>query len=114
MRTWLDKAAPILTAVVLGMGATSTQAQTLVGRVINSNGTGVAGVDIDAQDQNGNDVPLTNDGTDASGNFAVDFPNNGTFDVSFFPIVSSHYVPAFRDNVVISGTTNIGNITVLS
>lgn len=114
MRAWQGRIALLLTSVVLGMGAMSTQAQTLVGRVIDSNGNGVAGVNIDALDQNGNDVSLSNDGTDANGNFAVIFPGNGTYDVFFYPMVSSHFAPAFRDNVVISGTTNIGNITVLS
>jgi hypothetical protein len=114
MSTWLGKITPFLGVIVLAVAATSAKAQTLVGRVVNSNGVGVAGVNIDALDQGGNDVPLSHDGTDANGNFAVDFPSNGTYDVFFYPMVSSHYAPTFRDDVVVSGTTNIGNITVLT
>ncbi|MFN0244477.1 MAG: carboxypeptidase-like regulatory domain-containing protein [Planctomycetota bacterium] len=88
------------------------RADFLDGRVLNHLGQGVAGVDIDARDGNG-DVGLVNGGTDANGFFHVTIPA-GTFEITFNPPQppASTGLITVVDPVVVSGTTNMGNVTL--
>ncbi|MFN0006449.1 MAG: carboxypeptidase regulatory-like domain-containing protein [Planctomycetota bacterium] len=87
------------------------RADFLDGRCVNSQGQGVAGVNIDAKDQNGNDVTLINDGTDANGFFHVTIPA-GTFDLTFNPPQPPASASLITElgPVTVGGTTNIGTV----
>ncbi|HEX6883546.1 MAG TPA: hypothetical protein VF530_09205 [Planctomycetota bacterium] len=85
----------------------------LTGRIIAPNGTGVAGVNINAfRSDNGNEEDnLFNDGTDASGNFSTTIPA-GVWDLHFLPPgpPATTHVPLVLRNVVVSGTRALGTL----
>ena len=65
--------------------ALPTAADNLIGRVVDSNGVGVVGVDIDVDNLgSGGDPDIFNDGTDAQGFFNVTLPP-GQYVVRFTP-----------------------------
>ena len=105
------KALCLLSLVLLAVPA---RADLLVGRVVNSSGVGVAGVNLDAFDLvAGSDVGLANDSTDALGNFSTTIPA-GLFRVTFKPPAppASTLLTLELDNIVVSGTRNLGNVTL--
>lgn len=89
-------------------------ADLLLGRVVDDGGAGVQGVDIDAKDlSSGDDVELSNDGTDANGDFAVTIPP-GFYEISFNPPpppLTTHLVLEV-DNVIVAGTSNLGTVAL--
>lgn len=90
-------------------------AQTLTGRLVDAQGVGVAGVDIDLKAQGGGGDPtLSQDFTDANGFFTTSVTPAGTYRVEFIPppppASSSMYLRL--DNIVVSGVTNLGVITL--
>lgn len=101
----------LLVPVFLGHFA---RADFLDGRCVNSQSQGVGGVNITAQDQNGNDVTLINGGTDPNGFFHVTTPA-GTFDFTFSPPPPPASTSLITEvgPVTVSGTTNIGTIQLL-
>lgn len=85
----------------------------MTGRIIAPDGTGVAGVNINAfRSDNGNEEDdLFNDGTDASGNFSTTIPA-GVWDLHFLPPgpPATTHVPLVLRNVVVSGTRALGTL----
>jgi hypothetical protein len=90
------------------------QADLIQGRVVDSNGVGVAGVDIDAKNLLGGDDPtLFNDGTDANGFFSTTIPA-GQYRLTFNPPpppTTTHLV-AELDDVIVVGTVNLGDVAL--
>lgn len=90
------------------LGLTSgTQAQfTLSGKITDPNGTGIANVDVDLYDINGNPVGILTDKTDALGNYNLNQPFGlpaGTYDVAFTPPAASNLAPVYNAGYVLSG-----------
>lgn len=104
----------LLLLPLLASLASAPAADLLVGKVVDSNGVGVPGVDIDIEDAGGgDDPPIFNDGTDALGNFAVTVPA-GFYDVIFNPPpppATTHLILTVEE-VVIVGTTNVGTVVL--
>jgi len=103
----------VLALLLLGAPAWS---QSITGRVISSTGSGVAGVNIDAfRVSDGVEAQLSNDGTDASGNFNTTVDDGpGVYRFVFYPPpppTTTHLVGE-RDNVVVAGTVNLGNVAL--
>src|SRR5215510_3927937 len=74
---------PLLLLSPLGSLAS---ADAITGRVVDQNGVGVAGVDIDVINLgSGGNPHEVNDGTDANGNFLTTIDQSGVFEVRFFP-----------------------------
>jgi len=92
--------------------AATTGADTITGRVVDANGLGVPGVDIDVKSlSGGGDPPISNDGTDANGFFVTTLPP-GVYRVFFYPPpppVTTH-LTATVDDVVVVGTKDMGVI----
>jgi hypothetical protein len=88
-------------------------ADLITGRVVDANGVGVAGIDINAfRVSNGNEEGnLSNDGTDATGNFSTTIPS-GVYDLQFIPPAppTTTHVPLVLRNVVVSGTKALGTL----
>lgn len=92
----------------------STQAEVITGQVLDDAGLPVASVNIDVFDGAGNELLLTDDGTDVNGFFTTTVPSAGIFTVSFRPPPPPTTTHLRRDlaSVVIVGTTNIGTVTL--
>ncbi len=105
---------PLLSLLTLALFSLPAQADFITGRVVDSFGVGVPGVDIDVKNLgSGGTPPIFNDGTDALGNFVTTVPA-GLYRVSFTPPIpplSSHLVTEVED-VIIVGTKNMGTITL--
>ena len=89
-------------------------ADTITGRVVDVNGVGLAGIDIDALSLSGSGNPhLTNDGTDASGNFTATI-DPGLYRLTFYapPPPTTTLLAGVLDNVVVSGVKNLGTIVL--
>ena len=89
-------------------------ADTMIGRVVNASGVGVAGVDIDVVKLSGGGNPhLTNDGTDANGFFTATL-DSGVYQVLFFPPPppTTTLLTGVVNNVVVVGNANLGVITL--
>jgi|SRR5262245_18889055 len=103
---------PSLASLFLGAHAT---AQIITGTVLSSTGVPVPGVNIDGFDTSGNEINLSNDGTNASGNFTTTVDDGpGVYTFVFYPPappLTTHLV-AQRENVVVVTTTNLGTITL--
>lgn len=96
--------------------ANATFGDLITGRVVDSNGVGVPGVNIDAiRVSNGNDQNLSNDGTNTLGNFSTTIAA-GVYDLYFFAPVppQTTLVPLVLRNVVVTGTKALGNLTMQS
>ncbi len=109
------RALPFALCLAAASAAQPAFAQTLSGRLVNASGVGVAGVDIDLKAQGGGSDPtLSQDFTDVNGFFTVSVTPPGTYRVEFIPppppASSSMYLRL--DNVVVSGATNLGVITL--
>ncbi|MSR61657.1 MAG: hypothetical protein EXS08_04310 [Planctomycetes bacterium] len=82
--------------------------------MVDSNGVGVAGVDIDFVTLGGGGNPHEfNDGTDANGNFLTTV-DAGVYEVRFYPPVppATTLLTGSVPNVVVVGTKNLGTITL--
>lgn len=91
-------------------------ADAITGRVVNASGVGVAGVDIDFVSLGGGGNPHElNDGTDANGNFLTTL-DPGVYDVLFFPPAPpvTSLLAGIRTPVVVSGTVDLGTITLVA
>ncbi len=102
------------TLAVLLLLSIESRAQTfIVGQVVDPNGVGVPGVDIDVDNlRGGGDPDLFNDGTDPGGFFTTTVENAGVFHFFFRPPpppATSLLVKVVPD-VVTVGTTNMGVI----
>lgn len=104
-----------LVAVLLCSLPTTVTAGVLTGRVVDSNGVGVPGVDLDFKAESGGSDPIvSNDGTDANGFFSTTVTPNGLYRVTFTPPpppATTHLVLRM-DDVAIVGTTAIGNVVL--
>lgn len=86
----------------------------LTGRVVDQNGVGVPGVDIDFKSLSGGGRPsVFNDGTDPNGFFTVTVPN-GQYRVTFTPPPppTTTLLVTEVDDVTIVGTLNMGNVVL--
>ncbi len=82
------------------------------GRCVNNLGAGVAGVNLDIVDAGGNPVLLTNDATDATGNFAFNSPAGDVrlrFDTS---TVVGQTVAPIEMPLSLAGNVNLGTLTL--
>lgn len=101
-------------SVLLVALATSpfAQAGTITGKVVDSLGNGVAGVNITAV---GTNTPtITNGGTNAGGFFTTTITPDGVWELHFEPPpppASTHLVKVIP-NVNVSGTVNLGNVAL--
>jgi len=105
---------PGLLALALSALGSLARADLLTGRIVGPGGVGVQNVDIDAFDLvSGSEVGLANDATDANGNFSTTIPA-GLFRVSFRPPAPplTTLLVLEVDNVVVSGTRNLGTLTL--
>jgi hypothetical protein len=100
-------------ALLLLAFSPSLFADLVTGRVVDSNGVGVPGININAfRVSNGNEEDnLFNDGTDGAGNFTTTIPG-GVYDLHFIPPQppATTHVPLVVRNVVIAGTKNLGTL----
>ncbi len=89
-------------------------ADTITGKVVDTNGIGVANVNIDAFEQStGDPVTLMNDGTDANGCFTTTIPA-GVYLIRFLPPpppTTTHLVLDVP-SVVVVGTKNMGTLVL--
>ena len=103
-----------LSALLLCVLAPSSFADFITGQVVDSNGVGVQGVDIDVKNlRGGGDPTIFNDGTDAGGFFTTTLPA-GFYRITFTPPkppVTTHLIQEL-DNIVVVGTTNLGVVTL--
>jgi hypothetical protein len=89
-------------------------ADVISGRVVDSQGQGVAGADIDVEDLiGGGDPGLMDGGTDANGFFTATLPS-GLYRVTFTPPAPpfSTHLMAQVDSVAVVGTLDMGIITL--
>lgn len=100
---------------LLFLVAPPAAAQVLAGRVVTPEGAGVAGVNLNAENNgSGGDPDLFNDGTDAAGFFATTVSPAGTYDFVFIPPSGSGYVVKVLANVTVpaAGTVQLGNVVL--
>ncbi len=110
---------PILRASLLPLALTAvaraSQADVITGQVVDSNGAGVPGVNIDGFDSNGDPICLSNDGTNSGGFFTTTVePGPGIYTFHFYPPappVTTHLAVAVEE-VAVVGTTNMGTIAL--
>jgi hypothetical protein len=98
---------------LLLLGALAS-ADAITGRVVNASGVGVAGVDIDFIRIGGGGNPHEmNDGTDANGNF-VTTVDPDVYEIRFYPPSppTTTLLTGIVTPVVVSGTVNMGTITL--
>lgn len=97
--------------------ANLASADAITGRVVDASGVGVAGVDIDfvKLGGGGGNPHELNDGTDANGNFLTTV-DPGVYEVRFYapPPPTTTLLTGIVSPVVISGTVNMGTITLIS
>ena len=90
-------------------------AQTIAGRVVDSNGIGVPNVDIDVESNGGGGDPdVSQDFTDANGNFVTTVTPAGIYDIVFTPPsppVTTHLRTRLEARAVV-GATNLGTIAL--
>ena len=105
--------AVVTTALGLVLLAPGAVADFITGRVVDWNGVGVEGVDIDVKEETtGQEPPIFNDGTNANGFFNTTLPP-GVYTVTFRPPKppTTTHLFAEVEGVVVFGTTNMGVIT---
>jgi hypothetical protein len=104
----------LLTVPLLLLIGSLASADAITGRVVDPNGVGVAGVDIDfvSLGSGGNPHEL-NDGTDANGNFFTTV-DPGIYEIRFFPPPppATTLLTGILPSVVVTGTKNLGTITL--
>jgi len=102
-----------LIAIALFGLAPVSSADFITGRVIDSQGVGIAGIDIDVKNLGGGGDPVIfNDGTDALGFFTTTVPN-GLYLITFTPPAppASTSLIFCVDEVTVTGTLNMGTLT---
>ncbi len=95
--------------------ASPAAADLIIGQVVDPNGVGVPGANIDAIDLfNGGQATLLNDGTDANGFFSTTI-DPGVYRIVFKPPPPPTTTLLVREvnNVVVSGTKDMGTIALL-
>lgn len=100
---------------LLLLAAPPAAAQLVAGRVITPQGAGVAGVNINAENNgSGGDPDLFNDGTDAAGFFTTTVDPAGTYDFLFIPPAGSGYVVKVLPDLAVppAGTLQLGNVVL--
>jgi hypothetical protein len=99
-----------LAALVFSALSVPLQAGVITGRVVDSLGNGVAGVNIDA---NGG-ATVVNGGTDANGFFTTTITPDGNYDLIFEPPPppASTSLTKELENVNVFGTVNLGNVVL--
>ena len=102
--------------IVLSLAlASSTSAEVISGRVVDSSGNGVVGIDIDVLNNgSGGDPDIFNDGTDPSGFFTTTVIPPGVYDIRFTPPAppATTHLPVLLTNVAVVGSINLGVITL--
>lgn len=89
-----------------GLFAGAVAQFSLSGKITNPNGVGIANVNVDLFDSNGNPVGILTDKTDALGNYNLNQPfglPGGTYDVAFKPPAGSGLAPVINPGYVLSG-----------
>ncbi len=102
---------PVLSLLLL---AGPAAADLITGQVVDPNGVGVPGVNLDAIDLiNGGQATLFNDGADANGFFTTTIPA-GVYRIVFKPPAppTTTLLVVEVNNVVVSGTKNMGTIAL--
>jgi hypothetical protein len=98
----------------LALVASPASADIITGQVVDSNGFGVANVNINAKNNGGGGDPtLFNDGTDVNGFFTTTIPA-GNYDIIFLPPApptTTHLVETV-ENVTVVGTKDMGTIVL--
>jgi len=105
---------PLLNCILAALFSNAASGDFITGRVVDANGVGVPGVDIDVENLgSGGDPLIFNDGTDASGYFMTTVPY-GVYRVLFKPPPppTTTHLTAIVDNVVVFGTEDMGVITL--
>jgi len=110
----LNKQLPALLAVALTVLTPTALGDNVTGRVIDSMGVGIAGVDLDVKNlgSGGDPTPL-NDGTDALGFFDMTVPA-GLYRITFNPPAppASTSLVLEVDDVVVQGVTAMGDVSL--
>ena len=106
----------ILTPIALtALLAAPASAGVITGRVVDMHGNGIAGVDIDVENEgSGGDPDLSQDFTDPNGFFTTTVTPNGVYNIFFkppAPPTTTLLVREFKDFAV-SGTVNMGNVVL--
>lgn len=100
----------VLTCLASLLTCSLARADLLTGQVVDANGVGVPGVDIDVKNLgSGGDPDIFNDGTNADGFFSTTMPA-GLYRVTFTPPpppASTHLILEV-DDVIVVGTTAMG------
>lgn len=99
-----------LTALAVSVFAGSASAGVITGRVVDSLGNGVAGVNIEA---NGG-ATVVNGGTDSNGFFTTTITPDGSYDLVFEPPPPPASTGLTKElaNVNVFGTVNLGNVAL--
>jgi len=103
----------LLPLVAAFLGARVAEAQIITGQVLSAGGQPVAGCNINGYDTNGNEINLSNDGTDLTGSFSTTVDDGpGVYDFVFYPPAppTTTHLVAVRMSVVVVTTTNLGTI----
>ncbi|MCI0650498.1 MAG: carboxypeptidase-like regulatory domain-containing protein [Planctomycetes bacterium] len=98
-------------ALLLFPAAARGQSWVLSGSVLDPDGNGVAGVDIDITSSGGVDLSLSGDFTDATGAFAltvVDVVLPGFYTIDLNPPAGAGYFPGSVADVFLAGSTDLG------
>ena len=104
------KSAPLLALLAVASFVPCARAGVITGRVVDSNGVPIAGVNIDA---NGG-ATVTNGGTDANGLFTTTITPDGVYDILFEPPPPPASTALTREllNVNVVGTVNLGDVVL--
>ena len=97
----------IVAAVLLFLGA-PLLAQSLTGRIVDSTGTGIPGVDIIMSNGAPQGV------TDSLGNFTLTGLSNRVYSSLELRPSSDNFVARLYENFAVNGATNLGTVTLLS
>ncbi|QDU65085.1 carboxypeptidase regulatory-like domain-containing protein [Engelhardtia mirabilis] len=111
-----DKPLQLISAVALafGLATPAASADVVTGRVVDQNGVPIPDVNIDIDNiGSGGDPTITDDITDAAGNFAIVVPP-GLYDVLFFPPKPpvTTFLNGTVPSVPVVGTVNLGDVVL--
>ena len=105
----MTKHANLLLIVIL-LTVPSIHADLLIGRIVDTNGVGIANGDIDARNRDtGDEAILTGDSSDAKGYFNITLPA-ATYDLTVQGPVGAGFVEFFFEDVIIAGTYDLGTL----
>lgn len=103
-----------LAGLAIALPLSRASADTLTGQLVDSQGVGLAGIDIDVEEMaTGDPVTINNGATGPGGIFNVTLPA-GNFRVIFKPPAppASDLLVEVVENVLVSGTTGLGIVTM--